>query len=454
MEKGEDKKGGLAPERCDWRFRKLGGSANVVYLPERDFSITTASTESVDSFRGQDFALAHLSEVAFWRTSAMHDPNDFIRSVCGSILNEPGTLLVLESTANGVGNFFHREWLRAQRGGADKVAAFVPWTEIDIYRLDVADYEALWESLDDYELGLWNKGLTLEQLAWYHHKRKEYQLHSQMMAEYPTDAVEAFVSTTSGVFAPELVNALRRDVIEPVAVGELTGVSASGADALKGLRFSPDSRGCLRVWEFPVKGIAEEASQRYVVGVDIGGLSAGADWSVVTVMDCGLEPCYKPRIVAVWRGHIDHDLLAWKCAAIARWYGQALLVVESNTLECEHTDGDPSTYILNNIGKCYKNLYYRNDVMGASRVPGFHMNRATKSALITGMIAAVRDGTYIERDALACDELEQYERRPNGSYSARDGCHDDLLMTRALILGVLPERKVTPLHAVNRYVGN
>lgn len=57
---------------------------------------------------------------------------------------------------------------------------------------------------------------------------------------------------------------------------------------------------------------------------------------------------------------------------------------------------------------------------------------------------AVRDGLYTERDPGACDELLTYEQRPNGSYAARSGCHDDILMTRALALHALHTAPVTP----------
>ena len=49
-----------------------------------------------------------------------------------------------------------------------------------------------------------------------------------------------------------------------------------------------------------------------------------------------------PEVVAQWRGHIDHDLLAWKSATIGAWYDDALLVIESNTLDSHNTEGDHS----------------------------------------------------------------------------------------------------------------
>ena len=53
------------------------------------------------------------------------------------------TVIVLESTANGVGDYFHDEWLRAQMERSDKQPVFVPWHEIEIYRRPVSDAAAL-----------------------------------------------------------------------------------------------------------------------------------------------------------------------------------------------------------------------------------------------------------------------------------------------------------------------
>ena len=45
------------------------------------------------------------------------------------------TLVVMESTADGVGSFFHEEWGRACCGKSDKRPVFVPWHEIARYSL-------------------------------------------------------------------------------------------------------------------------------------------------------------------------------------------------------------------------------------------------------------------------------------------------------------------------------
>ncbi len=56
--------------------------------------------------------------------------------------------------------------------------------------------------------------------------------------------------------------------------------------------------------------------------------------------------------------------------------------------------------------------------------------------IISGLIALVREHGYIERDEAALNELLTYQVKSNGSYGAQEGCHDDMLMARAIALHV------------------
>ena len=421
-------------------FKPFEGALNVRYLPGRGCKVTISSSENQDAVRGADYAMAHLSEVAFWADTPQHTPTQVVRAVCGSINIAPLTLVVMESTANGVGNYFHDEWLRACEGKSDKRPVFVPWYYIPIYRKPVEDEEKLLASLDDYERALIDRyGCTLEQVAWYQTRRREYADHSLMQAEYPTTPEEAFTNTGYHVFDPRHIEELRKGCREPILTGDMCGPTATGSAAVNSLRFTQRPGAGLSVWKLPDPE-AYHIDSRYMVVVDVGGRSHNSDYSVIAVFDrmtvpSGLE------VVAQWRGHCDHDLLAWKAAAMARWYGNACLVYESNTLETDCTEGDPSLLILNDIADCYDNLYYRTVADAATgrstRRPGFHTNRSTKTVAITRLNAALRDGQLVERDHEACNELAVYENLPNGTQGARNGHHDDIVITRAIGLAVL-----------------
>lgn len=397
------------------RFKPYERSQNVREIAGRGCRVTVSSIENQDAVRGADFAMAHLSETAFWRASPQRSPEDVIRAVCGSIALVPLSLLVMESTANGTGNYFHSEWLRCRDGRGDKHAVFVPWYENEAYRLKPESYSELAASLSPYEQDLWNvHGCDLDQINWYRTKLREYSSHEKMMSEFPTTDVEAFAATSTCIFAVGQVEALR------------DGCSGGTQGSLSCGEFVPEPGAPLTVWQPPVpRGY-------YVVAVDIGGRTERADWSVIAVLrtdgDC-------PEVVAQWRGHVDHDILADLAMEIGWWYNDALLAVESNSLE-----NGAGLYVLSRLSDSYINLYRRqsyDSVSGQlSDHIGFHTNRRTKEMIVTGLLAAVRRRSYIERDSRALDEMLTYEQTSDGSYEAPPGKHDDILMTRAIALHV------------------
>ncbi|MDE7347538.1 MAG: hypothetical protein K2N48_12475 [Muribaculaceae bacterium] len=64
--------------------------------------------------------------------------------------------------------------------------------------------------------------------------------------------------------------------------------------------------------------------------------------------------------------------------------------------------------------------------------------------VISNLVKVVREGLYIERDEACVDEYLTYERRPNGSYGAITGKHDDMLMTRAIGLHICLNEMTAP----------
>lgn len=414
-------------------FRAFERMTNTRLIPGRDCKVTVCSSENQEAARGHDCALAHLSEVAFWKDSTLRNPADFMRSVTSGIASKPFSFIAMESTANGVGNFFHSEWIRANTPGAsDKRPFFVPWHEIEMNSAPIDDYEVFWNSLDDYERELWERhSCTLEAIKWYHEKRRGFPDLRSMMAEYPSTPEEAFATTSRGVFASEDVEALRAGCSVSPQKGEVTLSAKGDIVTTPRPRFQPSPDGKFHRWAEP------RTTGDYIVCVDIGGRSRNADFSVILVLDRHLDagPEAHPEVVGQWRGHIDHDLLAAKAEAIARYYNMALLVIESNSWESS-SEGE-SRYLLEFLSTRYPNLYFRKGEphFGTeSRLPGFHVNVRTKPAIIANLVACVRDRGYIERDSGACDELLQYEALPDGSYAARRGAHDDRLMTRAIAL--------------------
>lgn len=95
------------------------------------YAVGTAGTKGVGrSFTVQYF---HGSEVAFWPNA-----KDHLAGLGQAVPNEPGTEIVLESTANGI-EMFHEFWQDASRGLSEFIPIFVPWFWQPEYRLVVPE---------------------------------------------------------------------------------------------------------------------------------------------------------------------------------------------------------------------------------------------------------------------------------------------------------------------------
>ena len=302
---------------------------------------------------------------------------------------------------------------------------------------------------------LWQKGATLEGLHWYVSERAKYSDHGLMAAEYPSDDVEAFVHSGARVFDKYKVEALRGGCRQPDYRGEITGDALTGKASLQRVRFAEDPRGGMAIWKMPELDPETIITDRYLVVVDIGGRGMKSDWSVIAVFDRSpMRRGEGPEVVAQWRGHTDYDLLAWTAARIAVFYDNALLVIESNTIETREAQRgvacDQSGYLLIELRDAYDNLYARTAShdgvnSGAPVRYGFHTNTVTKPMIVAGLVAAIRDGLYTERDEECLSEYLTYEQRDNGSYGAIPGRHDDILMTRAIGLHVAFHEMETPV---------
>ena len=436
----------------------VGKSGNIFRVPQRNCKIKIGTAERPNSCRGGDYNLVHLSEVALWKETDGKKPEDIVRSACSGILLMALTMIIYESTPNGVGNFFHKEYLAAKKGLSQFEAMFVAWFEIEQYELPFTDDSEKYDfaakllanryneevSTEREEAGtylwrLWEMGATLEAIHWYISERTKFKNHGEMASEYPSDDIEAFTFSGRKVFSSEDVELFRAACRTPRWRGEIYGSADEGEKAIEGLRFKKSDDGQLFIWHDVERNDEEEVLDRYLVVVDVcKGHTKNADFADILVIDRLFMMDGEPPVVAAeWHGHIDMDKLAWKATQIAAYYNNALLVIESNTLETNNTKGE-AEYILTLIHDVYgKQLYARKqsaeDIrQGLPKKFGFHTNSLTKKVVIYNLKVVIRERLYIEREAACLDEYLTYVEKENNSFEAMEGYHDDRLMTRAI----------------------
>lgn len=176
-------------EHCPALVKPKTGAANAKELAfatlESGYKVGTAGAKAVG--RSQTVQLFHGSEVAFWPNAPTH-----FAGVVQAIPDLPGTEIVLESTANGVGGEFHERWQQAEAGVGDYEAIFIPWFWQDEYRRVPPGGFSLDEEEQDYATA---HGLDLGQMAWRRAKIAELKDPLLFKQEYPATAAEAFQLT-------------------------------------------------------------------------------------------------------------------------------------------------------------------------------------------------------------------------------------------------------------------
>ena len=180
------------------------------------YKLATAGTDDVG--RGNTSQLIHGSEFGFWR-----NPQKHLAGLGNTVADIDGSEIILESTANGVGNAFHLMWQDAEAGKGEYIAIFVPWFWQDEYRALVpADFELT----DEERLLQAAYGLDAEQLQWRRNKIISYGAGFEWLfcQEYPCCAAEAFqTSTTNPLISPAnvmtAVSSLYREERAPLVIG-------------------------------------------------------------------------------------------------------------------------------------------------------------------------------------------------------------------------------------------
>lgn len=168
-------------------------NAQELVFGSLDSGYKLATAGSKDVGRSNTARLFHGSEFAFWANAQSHLAG--IGNTIPSGAEGAGTEIILECTANGLGNAFHTMWQAAEAGDGEYIAIFVPWFWSEEYRTPVrADFELSDEDrqyMAAYEL-------SMEQMQWRANKIREYGPGYEWLfdQEYPATPALAFRSPT------------------------------------------------------------------------------------------------------------------------------------------------------------------------------------------------------------------------------------------------------------------
>lgn len=192
-------------------------NAKELSFPLLDGGYKVGTAGSANVGRSDTIQLFHGSESAFWPKA-----EDHAGGILQAIPDEPGTEIILESTTNGLGNYFANAWKDAVAGVSGYIAIFIPWFWTDEYRATVPEEFELSREDETYQQAY---GLDLEQMAWRRQKIVDLKDEWRFMQEFPSTAEEAFQASGEGNYIkPVLVAKARHTKIQvggyiPIVIG-------------------------------------------------------------------------------------------------------------------------------------------------------------------------------------------------------------------------------------------
>jgi hypothetical protein len=383
-------------------------------------SIATASKDAVG--RGVTINCFHGSEVAFWRNA-----QDIMLGVAQAVPSTSDSMIILESTANGVGGFLHDNYWKAKKGENDYTAIFIPWFAFPDYSMPCPDGFTLTEE----EILIKNKfGLSNEQMQW----RRWCIANNcdgdvmRFQQEYPATDHEAFIASGRPKFDMVNLKIYLENAKPPLFVGDL--ISENTKLGVQTPILSQNSRGNLRIYELPNKRCS------YVIGGDTAKGTVTSDNSCLQVINR-----HTGDLVATLYGKVRPEDLAYEAARLGYYYNQALVGVEVNR------DGITTNEILYRELR-YPRLFKRRVIDSTNKKQieklGFYTSEKSRSLIINELARWIKDGEFAIHDQTTLRECMTFVIMDNGKAEAQEGCHDDSVMALAIAIYLYDFAQILP----------
>ena len=296
-------------------------------------------------------------------------------------------------------------------------ALFFAW--YNVYRND---------KLYDYEKPSWlielqeKEHLDEGQCLWYYEKWLQLDQDLDMLRqEFPSNPVEAFITTGNSVFNVELLRKRKEELlkVKPVKRGFYTFKLEFSQDGkkidVKNIQFVESRTGAVKIYK------EVEDGHPYVIVNDPA--NGGEDYFATQVFDN-----YTGKQVAVYhRNKVDIDDAAYQMHCLGKYYNNALLSGETNT----------TSYILEMLYKMGNRFIYQDqDVEDLSgryiNKFGYKTKINNRQWMIDQFKIAFREDPSIINDYETICEMESFQviKHANGKekVEATGDSHDDLVM--------------------------
>lgn len=384
--------------------------------------IKTATAKNTGAGRSDTIQLVHGSEVAFWENG-----EDLVGSLMQTVPRRPGTMIFLESTANGRGNFFAKMWDKSVKGDSVFETFFFPWWIQDEYEIEGEEIESFTPEEQDI-VDIMREGLKIgneaykvpedriqAKIRFRRYKEREFVASPEvLLQEYPSTPHEAFIASGQTVFNIKALAHMEKNVKDTKTYG-------LHDNAEREVYVEEDQYAKLKIWNMP------EVGEEYVIGADAAEGIEGGDFSVadvIRVRDMKTVARYRSQMV-------DPDQFAHILDKLGRFYNFALIGPEVNN------HGLAIVQRLRDL--FYSNIYKRESGLDeVFETPtakfGWKTTSITKPLAIDYLAEAIREGLVQDEDIVFIEEAFSYVRDEKGRTNAESGTHDDTVMAKAIAL--------------------
>lgn len=363
--------------------------------------------------RSDTLQCVHLSEYAFWPDGADGKAST-LAGILQAVPSLPGTMVVIESTANGFEDFKER-WDAAVAGENDFEPVFFAWFENPDYSMPVVPGTEWTPEERDLKAAY---QLTDEQLQW-----RRWCIANNcggsldmFRQEYPASPGEAFLHSGTGVFDNEQIVLRLERLPEPAGRGEFTDGE-----------WTESETGAITLYELPEDGVP------YVLGGDTAG--EGSDYFTAIVIDN-----VTGRIAAKLRQKYSEPEYVRQIYALGRFYNDALVAIETNF----------STYPVMKLQEMeYPNQYSREREDTYTRQMkksyGFRTDRQSRPRAIANLVEVFSSHPEWFTDRELLEEMLTFCYNEDHRPEALAGKHDDLVMGAAITYAVRHQQRMTVL---------
>lgn len=369
----------------------------------------TAGTSGVG--RSDTYDNLHLSELAFWEG----DVTATLTGLLQAVPNLPDTMIIIESTANGYEKF-KELWDQAVNGESDFIPLFVAWWEMPEYSMPYSGFKLTAEEEKLKE----TYNLTDDQLEWRRWCIRNNCQNDidQFKQEYPSNPEEAFIGTGNCIFDKDAIIERLRHVPKPIKQGYFVyDEEAAKSNIMKDIRWVNDKKGCIKLYKLP--NMPEFT--KYCIGGDTAGDTRGDEFSSDVIDAKSLEQ------VASLTMQTDEDLYAKQMYCLGKYYGWALMAIETNfsTYPQKKLEelGYPSFYVRETVDRFDKSV---------TKQFGYNTNRKTKPLMLANLVELVREHTEIFNEEKTLREMLTFVKKDGGKQEAEEGYNDDKVMSIAI----------------------